>query len=109
MAWWPLSFLAALAVAVGLGQFPSWLALIYGGLSLIAFIAYGWDKRAARCADRRTPEVFLHLLALLGGWPGAWLGQVWWRHKSRKPAFRWRFWLTVVLNLGLLGLGLFSS
>jgi uncharacterized membrane protein YsdA (DUF1294 family) len=107
VAWWPLGFLAVLTAAVGLGQLPPWLALIYGSLSLITFIIYGWDKRSARYAARRIPEVLLHLLALLGGWPGAWLGQVWWRHKSRKPAFRWRFWLTVLLNLGLLGLGLF--
>jgi uncharacterized membrane protein YsdA (DUF1294 family) len=107
VAWFPLGFLAVLVVAVALGQLPSWLVVIYGGLSLLAFITYGWDKWAARYAAWRTPEVFLHFLAFLGGWPGAWLGQVWWRHKSRKLAFRWRFWLTVLLNLGLLGLGLY--
>ena len=42
------------------------------------------------------------LLALLGGWPGAWLAQRCFRHKTVKPAFRRIFWLTVVGNLGLI-------
>jgi hypothetical protein len=36
------------------------------------------------------------------GWPGGLLAQQWLRHKSIKTAFRWKFWLTVALNLALL-------
>ncbi len=50
-------------------------AIVYLGLvavtSLASFAAYGFDKRRAGTGGRRVPERTLHLLALLGGWPGA--------------------------------------
>ena len=48
---------------------------IYGLMSLITFAVYYLDKRAARLGRPRTPEVTLHVLELLGGWPGALLAQ----------------------------------
>jgi hypothetical protein len=45
----------------------------------------------------------LHLLALLGGCPGAALAQQVLRHKSSKQDFRVIFWFTVVINLAVLG------
>lgn len=74
----------------------------YALLSGLTFLIYAIDKSAARRQRRRVPENTLHLLALLGGWPGAWLAQRGLRHKSSKRSFRWRFWLTVVVNCGLL-------
>lgn len=44
-------------------------------MSLACFVAYGWDKRSAANGCRRVPEQTLHIMALLGGWPGALLGQ----------------------------------
>ena len=44
-------------------------------------------------------EQSLHLLALAGGWPGAWAAQGLLRHKSRKASFRVPFWFTVVANI----------
>ena len=38
-------------------------------MSLVAFIAYALDKRAARRGEWRTPESTLHALELLCGWP----------------------------------------
>ena len=55
--------------------------------SLAAFIAFGVDKRAARLGRRRIPEVRLHMLELLGGWPGAFLGAILFRHKVAKAGF----------------------
>ena len=49
------------------------------------------------------PLVHLHLIALVGGWPGAYLAQQWLRHKSAKRDFKAMFWFTVVLNLTALG------
>lgn len=77
------------------------LALWYLLLSLITLGVYWWDKRAAIHGNWRVPERTLHMLALLGGWPGAWLGQYWLRHKTRKASFRVMFWLTVLVNLTL--------
>lgn len=67
--------------------------------SLLTLAIYGWDKRQATRSGPRTPESTLHLLSLLGGWPGALIGQHLFRHKRRKGAFMVVFWLTVVVNL----------
>lgn len=75
---------------------------LYLLLSLVTFIAYAVDKSAARRRMQRTPERTLHLLALAGGWPGAWLAQRVLRHKSAKARFLVVFWLTVGLNMIML-------
>jgi uncharacterized membrane protein YsdA (DUF1294 family)/cold shock CspA family protein len=81
------------------GRWP-WAALgLVAALSLIAFVAYWNDKRAAQSGRWRTPESHLHLVALIGGWPGAALAQHVLRHKSSKPAFRTVFVATVILNI----------
>lgn len=70
-------------------------------LSVIAFTAYYFDKRAARHGRWRIEERTLHILALFGGWPGALLAQQRFRHKTRKQSFQLTFWITVVLNVAL--------
>ena len=67
----------------------------------MTFIAYAIDKSAARQDKWRIPEAHLHLLAVIGGWPGALIAQHVLRHKTRKPSFRFFFWITVFLNLGI--------
>ena len=67
--------------------------------SLVSFVLYGFDKRRARLDGERVPEKRLHALALLGGWPGAMLGQRLFRHKTVKTRFRIVFWLTVACHL----------
>ena len=47
----------------------------------------------------RTQEQTLHLLEILGGWPGAWIAQKLFHHKSRKTSFQVEFWLCVVANV----------
>lgn len=78
------------------------MAGAYVVVSVITFAAYAADKAAAQQRGWRTPESTLHLLALVGGWPGALLAQQRLRHKSSKPSFRSTFWVTVVLNVGAL-------
>jgi uncharacterized membrane protein YsdA (DUF1294 family) len=70
-------------------------------MSLVTYVAYGWDKRRAGRGGRRVSEQALHLMALLGGWPGAWIAGRQFRHKSRKLSFRVVYWLTVVLHVGI--------
>jgi uncharacterized membrane protein YsdA (DUF1294 family) len=60
---------------------------LYAAMSLATFIAFLLDKRAARLDRRRTPERTLHLLELLGGWPGALAAAYLIRHKNRKAAY----------------------
>ena len=69
--------------------------------SLVCLVLYGWDKRAARRGRPRISERSLLLWGLACGWPGAWLAQRCWRHKTAKASFRWRFHVTVVLNVVL--------
>ncbi|RYG35688.1 DUF1294 domain-containing protein [bacterium] len=71
------------------------------GFSLLAAILYGWDKSCAQTGRRRVPEATLHWVALLGGWPGAALAQMLFRHKTQKPSFRAMFFATVFLNIAL--------
>ncbi len=71
--------------------------------SMVAFIAYKFDRSAARNDRRRTPENALHLYALIGGWPGALFAQRLLRHKTSKQSFQIMFWITVMLNCAALG------
>lgn len=72
-------------------------------LSLLCFCMYGWDKRRARNCGRRVSERTLQLLALLGGWPGALIGQRLFRHKTQKLSFLAVLWLIVVLHFTIFG------
>ena len=60
---------------------------LYAVVSLTTFIAFALDKRRAQRDIRRIPEATLHLLELLGGFPGAFLAMKFLRHKNRKPRF----------------------
>jgi uncharacterized membrane protein YsdA (DUF1294 family) len=79
--------------------------LAYIGLVVVTscacFIAYGLDKRRSADGGRRVPERTLHLLAFLGGWPGAWLGQRQFRHKTKKVPFRILFCVVVVAHIAV--------
>ena len=70
----------------------------YVGVSLLTFMAYGYDKNRAASQGWRVPESTLHMLSLLGGWPGALVGQQVFRHKRRKGSFMVVFWLTAILH-----------
>ena len=98
-----ICFLAFVVGAVISGRLPSALLALYTITSIIAFLAYAFDKSAALRNQWRTQESTLHLFALLGGWPGALAAQRLLRHKSAKTSFQAMFWITVVLNCGALG------
>jgi uncharacterized membrane protein YsdA (DUF1294 family)/cold shock CspA family protein len=93
---------AVLVVAGLLHKLPVEVVFAYLAMSSVATFLYGFDKSAAERGRRRTPESTLHLVALLGGWPGALLSQGMFRHKASKAAFQAGFWLTVLGNCALL-------
>lgn len=73
-----------------------WLALYVVGVSVITYWVYAVDKRRAEEGLWRIPEAKLHLLELLGGWPGAFLAQRRLRHKCSKGSYQFVFWLIVL-------------
>jgi len=94
-----LLVLPALAIYRGLGTVPlqyvgGWVLVI----SVVTWVVYAVDKRRARNQDWREPESHLHLLELLGGWPGAFLAQRWLRHKSAKKSYQVVFFLIIGLH-----------
>lgn len=95
-------FLAFLTAAAFTGKMPHTIPGLYLGASAVAYLAYWLDKSAARADQWRTKESTLHLLGLVGGWPGALLAQRVLRHKSRKRSFQLVFWPSVILNCGAL-------
>jgi uncharacterized membrane protein YsdA (DUF1294 family) len=96
------AFVAFLVVLIIMGQMPVMVLGIYLVCSLITYAMYSADKAAARRGRWRTKESTLHLLSLIGGWPGALVAQYHLRHKSRKAPFRVAFAATVVLNTAAL-------
>lgn len=116
-----LAWLLASAIALGISAWftkpwPVWYVAVYALFVLvgsgIAFVAYWLDKKAAEASRRRIPENTLHLMALLGGWPGAVIAQQLLRHKSSKGSFRVALASIVIAHLllsGLLGYVFFSS
>lgn len=80
--------------AIGARYAGGWVALISG----ITYFIYAWDKRRARDKGQREPERMLHLLEVLGGWPGAFLAQRKLRHKSSKGTYQFVFVLIIGLH-----------
>lgn len=91
-------FVAVLGVLVVTGTVPRVVLVAYVGMSAVTLLTYRSDKSAARQGRRRTPESTLHLLSLLGGWPGGLVARHAFRHKTTKQPFRSVFWVTVAAN-----------
>ena len=72
--WRVVAFFAGLTI---LAPAPEWRWFVgfYTLISAISFSLYGFDKRASTRGAWRTSEARLHLVELLGGWPGALLAQ----------------------------------
>ncbi|QIL91139.1 DUF1294 domain-containing protein [Microbulbifer sp. SH-1] len=97
-----LAFFGLVVGSTTLGKLPPLVPMLYIFMSLLTYLLYFLDKSAARNGSWRTRESTLHLMSLLGGWPGALLAQQRLRHKTRKQPFRFIFWFTVLGNLGAL-------
>jgi uncharacterized membrane protein YsdA (DUF1294 family) len=73
--------------------------LVWIGINLIAFLAFGWDKRQAERDGSRIAERTLIGFALFGGALGALIGQQVFRHKTKKQPFRTLLWLAALINV----------
>lgn len=99
--------LPAYAALLGYGVWTTRIPPIALGVlllvSLLTFVVYGVDKNAATAGRWRTAESTLHLLSLIGGWPGAWCAQRLFRHKVRKTSFMAGYWATVLAHVAAVG------
>ena len=68
-------------------------------INVVTFLVYGYDKYQARKNGHRIAEKTLHIMALMGGSGGAFLGQILFRHKTRKWKFRAIFIIIVVIQI----------
>lgn len=104
---WPVVFTAVFVCFLLLSAYLnriSWVVVIaYFAASLVTFVVYAWDKSSARLGSWRTTEASLHLMGLVGGWPGALAAQRLLRHKSIKQEFLSVFWFTACLNVAAVG------
>jgi uncharacterized membrane protein YsdA (DUF1294 family)/cold shock CspA family protein len=98
-----IGFIVVVGWSVTAYNMPIQILYLYLAASAITFLFYAKDKRAARAYRWRTKESTLHTLAIVGGWPGALIAQQVLRHKSKKDAFQFMFWTTVVLNCAAFG------
>ncbi|WP_435237224.1 DUF1294 domain-containing protein [Psychromonas sp. PT13] len=94
-----LLFCVGLSLTVLIGKLSAIILGLYIVMSIIAFIAYAMDKSAAQQGRWRTKESTLHMIGLLGGWPGALFAQNKLRHKSSKTEFKIVYWITVFVNI----------
>jgi len=97
-------FLLIIFAIAAIGWLPKSVAVIYFILSIITLTIYGLDKWLAQKEMRRISEKKLHLLSLLGGWPGATIAQQVFRHKIKKMSFRRAYYLTTFINLAVVSI-----
>lgn len=72
-----------------------WLLLA----NVLTLVIYGIDKTAARKTWRRVPESTLLVFGVVGGWPGAIVGQQLFRHKTQKQPFKTYFIISVLVSI----------
>ncbi len=72
-------------------------------INFIGFIIMKVDKQRAIEHRWRVPELHLWGIALLGGSLGAWMGMQTYRHKTKRPLFRFGLPLVTFLYIGLMG------
>lgn len=67
--------------------------------NVLTLAIYGIDKTAARKTWRRVPESTLLMFGVVGGWPGAIVGQQLFRHKTQKQPFKTYFIVSVIVSI----------
>jgi uncharacterized membrane protein YsdA (DUF1294 family) len=100
--WFRLLLLLILPLIAALSLFKDygtlWILCAYIVASAITYYFYWDDKRRAKVGEWRIPEANLHFWSLVGGWPGAFIAQQQFRHKTKKLSFQFVFWLIVIAH-----------
>lgn len=95
-------YLLLVIAATGSIFMPHPLVMWFLLANVLTLVVYGADKIAAHKACRRVPESTLLVFGVVGGWPGAIVGQQLFRHKTQKQPFRTWFIISVMLNIAIL-------
>jgi uncharacterized membrane protein YsdA (DUF1294 family) len=78
-------------------DWPLWSVYVLA-MSVGSYALYAADKQRARENVWRISENRLHLIAVLGGWPGGFIAQRRLRHKCSKANFKVVFWIIVLAH-----------
>jgi len=73
----------------------------WGAINCAAFLTFGYDKAISGSQHTRVPEIVLLALAFVGGYVGAFLGMLFFRHKTIKTSFQLKFWAVTILSITL--------
>lgn len=78
-------------------------ALLFGGFgviicSILSYATVAYDKKRALIQEWRVPEAVLHGLELCGGWPGSFLAQRSFRHKTSKLSYQLQFYGIIAIH-----------
>lgn len=99
---WIVVVLVLLPIAGVINIFVSYRTpvpvLVFLCANLFAYYFYWDDKRRAKKKEWRIPEANLQFWSLIGGWPGAFIAQQQFRHKTKKIPFQIVFWLIVIAH-----------
>jgi uncharacterized membrane protein YsdA (DUF1294 family) len=68
-------------------------------INLVAFLIIGVDKWLAKQQKWRISERNLLLTGIIGGTIGSGLGILFFRHKTSKISFLWKFFLIVLIQI----------
>ena len=98
-----MGYIGGLSWVIGEDRLPIEFLFVAFGASAITYMAYAFDKHAAQKGRQRIPEMTLHFMELLSGWPGALLAQLSLRHKTSKRSYRIEFWAITIVNLAATG------
>jgi uncharacterized membrane protein YsdA (DUF1294 family) len=101
-------FLLTIVFVIGIGLLLTWITswhpywLWLAATSVVLLMFFGYDKFQARNGGFRVPEITLHGLALVGGFPGGWAGMILFRHKTRKKIFTTILLISSLIHIGLI-------
>ena len=96
-------FIIALLTGYTLKVLPLSVVVFFIAISVFTWLLFAWDKYKAIKGKWRIKEASLHLLSLVGGWPGALIALKSFNHKHSKAAFTRVLYLIVIIHLMMWG------
>jgi uncharacterized membrane protein YsdA (DUF1294 family) len=80
-----------------MSHLEQFLLVWFGFTSLMAFVLFGYDKLKAGGSGDRVPERHLIVVSAMGGWLGGLLAMLFFRHKTVKRSFQFKFAVAFVV------------